>query len=944
VPLGADAESVRIGTDVSSDDDGDHFVREDPSDDVMIASQPLFGYEPSFSIAFNEWLDNYRARVSTRLRRHLLRALSTARTSLNWPRVEELARAILAGDPLNEEATLALAEAAALTGDKIRAVSLLSSYEHETGMVDLRVSSALLRHRISERTVQRPAHEMSFRGREHDCDVVVTYLRRVSARSSLLVLSGEAGIGKTRLLEEVSGLAQLEGTDVQVVRCEPNQVLRPLGVLMDLVPSLLCCRGAIGVHPESMACLQLLTQPGAEVEKQVLDKQHGDARLAMIVHALSDLIDAVTAEVPLLIAIEDVHWADPASLRAIASLFGRARTKPIQLILTTRLASLPVEFSNASDAVVAHRLSPLDDDAMNAIAGECFRLGGTTAPADVLAWIVRHAEGNPFFLRMLCAHYSETREAYSVPPDLIAATSTRVLNQSVENRRLLEYCAMLRGQTSIDSLRELSGQDNRSLATSMQVLETAGLIRLRGNAIVVSHELLRECILGLATPISKRVLHRSVAEHLERRYRDCQDAAILWDCAEHWQASGDTEKAVQFLLQCARHTSNLGQATDALQILEAARTLASTKDQLVALTIAMTYVYRASWNWTKVHEMCAQLAALRGSNEVAHVDDELLAMEARWFTKNDIGDSTVRLLKCVAAESAPALHRLDALCLGVKIAAELCDPEFGRRIYELARPVLEANPLLVVARTSQLIFHAAFGDIEASITLARQLVADLSEMSLPDQLRAASNASGLLFIMGAFEESLSICEKYYQKSLELNIESYQQDFADRACCCCLVYDDYTRAELWHQRAEEATPAIHGRSSSFHHANAVEIAIGKRDAVRARNSVQSLKLAFGESIRFQAYLRGMEVRAMQLDPGYLCDSSTQTELRRLFTVVRSSLSMDGLVQALAEDLLRKNSRVEAADVLRVYLQERRERAPLPASFQLVLRRADAVEAN
>jgi hypothetical protein len=478
----------------------------------------------------------------------------------------------------------------------------------------------------------------------------------------------------------------------------------------------------------------------------------------------------------------------------------------------------------------------------------------------------------------------------------------------------------------------------------MQVLETAGLIRLRGNAIVVSHELLRECILGLATPISKRVLHRSVAEHLERRYRDFQDAAILWDCAEHWQASGDTEKAVQFLLQCARHTSNLGQAPDALQILEAARALASTKDQLVAVTIAMTYVYRASWNWTKVHEMCAQLAALRGGNEVAHVDDELLAMEARWFTKNDIGDSAVRLLKCVAAESAPALHRLDALCLGVKIAAELCDPDFGHRIYELARPVLEANPLLVVTRTSQLIFHAAFGDVEASITLARQLVADLSGMSLPDQLRAASNASGLLFIMGAFEESLSICENYYQKSLELNIESYQQDFADRACCCCLVHDDYTRAELWHGRAEAATPAVHGRSSSFHHANAVEIAIGKRDAVRARNSVQSLKLAFGESIRFQAYLLGMEVRAMQLDATYLCDSSTQTELQRLFAVARSSLSMDGLVQALAEDLLRKNRRVEAADVLRVYLQERRERAPLPASFQLVLRRADAVEVN
>src|SRR5207237_10128953 len=90
-------------------------------------------YAPGLSDRYDLWLEEKRAAVSTAVRRQLVSAMTSARSSMQWSTVERLARRTLELDAFNEEATLALAEATALTGSKAKAIEILETYATEPG-------------------------------------------------------------------------------------------------------------------------------------------------------------------------------------------------------------------------------------------------------------------------------------------------------------------------------------------------------------------------------------------------------------------------------------------------------------------------------------------------------------------------------------------------------------------------------------------------------------------------------------------------------------------------------------------------------------------------------------------------------------------------------------------------------------------------------------------
>src|SRR5262249_24549712 len=113
----------------------------------------LAGYAPAFSEPFAEWLETRRSQVHGNARRAAVVALAELRSQSRFAEAEALARSCLELDPLNEEATLALAECAALSGSKTEALSILDQYLAEVGdgAGDLRLPASVLRRRISER-------------------------------------------------------------------------------------------------------------------------------------------------------------------------------------------------------------------------------------------------------------------------------------------------------------------------------------------------------------------------------------------------------------------------------------------------------------------------------------------------------------------------------------------------------------------------------------------------------------------------------------------------------------------------------------------------------------------------------------------------------------------------------------------------------------------------
>ncbi len=217
----------------------------------------LPGYWPSFSERLQEWVERHRDLVTASARRVLVSAIATRKARAEWSEVERLAHRCLAIDPLNEDATLALAEAAALHGGKVEAIGILDRYLHEMGPTarELRLPAMALRRRIAEPELEfplAPPLHVPFVGRSAEMGILTGALR--SARGgagSVHFIHGEPGIGKTRLLTEFSRAASLEGARIAAALCQSSDARRPLSAFVDLVPRLMTMPGALGCSPQS---------------------------------------------------------------------------------------------------------------------------------------------------------------------------------------------------------------------------------------------------------------------------------------------------------------------------------------------------------------------------------------------------------------------------------------------------------------------------------------------------------------------------------------------------------------------------------------------------------------------------------------------------------------------------------------------------------------------
>jgi len=200
----------------------------------------LPGFAPTHSEAYAEWYEAYRAQSISSLSRAFLKEINRARNSGEWEITERTARACLAIDPLNETATLALAEMLVLAGGKAKAVQLLAEFMDEVGRTspDLKIPARTLRRRIDQVSDHStPRLIPRFVGRSEEMNALRSLLRRTCrGEANLVIVSGEPGIGKTRLLSEFRSLLEFEGSRSESVSMQPQDLYRPMGAFVDLVP------------------------------------------------------------------------------------------------------------------------------------------------------------------------------------------------------------------------------------------------------------------------------------------------------------------------------------------------------------------------------------------------------------------------------------------------------------------------------------------------------------------------------------------------------------------------------------------------------------------------------------------------------------------------------------------------------------------------------------
>ena len=163
--------------------------------------------------------------------------------------------------------------------------------------------------------------------------------------------------------------------------------------------------------------------------------------------------DRGAASAPLLLLVEDIHWADAWTLERLAALAPARRRQPLLLVMTTRFAGDPTA---GAWRTVLHGAPPIGIDLAPSEADDAARLAAqaSSMPAAVVASCVERAEGNPLFLLQLLLNAGEAAQS-SLPGSIQALVHARMDRLASDDKAALQAAAVLGQRFSVDALRHL---------------------------------------------------------------------------------------------------------------------------------------------------------------------------------------------------------------------------------------------------------------------------------------------------------------------------------------------------------------------------------------------------------------------------------------------------------------------------------------------------------
>ncbi|MER7569081.1 AAA family ATPase [Streptomyces sp. NPDC097941] len=335
------------------------------------------------------------------------------------------------------------------------------------------------------------------RGREAELEELQALITSVTRTGSggLALLQGEPGIGKTTLLAEAVTRARAARFSVGLGKADELHRIVPLSSLATCV-----------LHGD-----QPLLSSDAFVD---LARNH-DQRI-WLVERLAEAIEARAGNMPVLIALDDVQWADPLSRFALKQLPTRLRTSPVLWMLTGRLEPAgPAEeiVAAATDNLptVTVPLGPLTGAAIGQLAGDTLGAAVDERVRDLLDG----AGGNPFLaVEMLAGLRTVEVSGESVPPGLVVGVRGRLRSLQPSTLRFLQMGAVLGRRFGFADAAALCGQPSATLIPALEEAVRAGLLADDGDHLVFRHDLLRQAVYVDIPPSARKALHREAANHL----------------------------------------------------------------------------------------------------------------------------------------------------------------------------------------------------------------------------------------------------------------------------------------------------------------------------------------------------------------------------------------------------------------------------------------------
>jgi ATP/maltotriose-dependent transcriptional regulator MalT len=383
------------------------------------------------------------------------------------------------------------------------------------------------------------------------------YTQASAGRPGLVLISGDSGVGKTRLLSE---LERQVSDEAHVLRGEAVQTgdgELPYGLLLGALRPLVRERHPVleRLAAGNRATLAVLL-PGLEDRAAGSEREDPAAQLRLF-EALLELLHRLGSERPVVLVLEDIHWADRSSRAFLAYLARSVRDEHLLVLATFRsdelhrrhpLRPLLAELERVPLTRLLH-LEPLGQEELREVLADI--LGEPPAPA-LVRRLYERAEGNPLFTEELLAADRDGRGA--APQSLRDAFMLRIERLSREAQRAVRAIAVGRSLPE-PLIAELAGFDRPAAQEALREAVAAQIIVLRDEeCLCFRHELLREALYEDLLPGERSELHLALAQLLERRAEDGtdRDPGTRASVAAHYAAAGAQPEALRASVEAAR--------------------------------------------------------------------------------------------------------------------------------------------------------------------------------------------------------------------------------------------------------------------------------------------------------------------------------------------------------------------------------------------------------
>ncbi|MCB0194410.1 MAG: AAA family ATPase, partial [Anaerolineae bacterium] len=530
---------------------------------------------------FELWLTTQQQRFG----RHYLRLLdiliAAHRKASNWQGVITFAEQALAYDNLQEPMHQALMEAQAHLGERAKAVRqydmLRAILEQELGVPPLpeteSLRSAILNGHIQANpksiatNSQRPAKKAlpagsPYVGRETEQAALDEALQLATVgQARIVLLTGELGIGKSRLWQQWSATLPDTLTTLET-RCLDNTQALPFAPLTRLFSQSVCIQHFsqpnTSLSPIWLAELTRLLPEIKELRPDLpepSDLPPAEER-GRLLETFIQVLRALNGQTTVLF-IDDLHWADQATLDWLVYLLDRLRNESLLVVATYRVADAPTQLAhivaNWKREGQVHHL-PLERLTLNEATELITALGGNVT---LIEQLYTKSAGNPYFLIEL--NRAGPEDTPSALADLIRARFDRL---SGATQQVVQAAAILEAEFDFETLRRTSGRGEEETLNALDdLLETMVLTEVRG-VYEFSHPLVAVVVRDGLSAARRQFLHRRAGEALEDAH-STNVSSVAGQIAAHYAAANMPVPAAQYAKMAGDHAMSLVAFTEA---------------------------------------------------------------------------------------------------------------------------------------------------------------------------------------------------------------------------------------------------------------------------------------------------------------------------------------------------------------------------------------------